>query len=42
MRFWNDDVRRNLDGVIETIKQGMRARLTPLPDPLPQGERGKD
>jgi very-short-patch-repair endonuclease len=38
MRFTNEDVMRNLDGVLLIIQQ--RLRTPPLPDPLPvSGER---
>jgi very-short-patch-repair endonuclease len=36
LRFWDNEVFNNLEGVLETIR---RALLTPHPDPLPQGER---
>ena len=37
LRFWDSQVLSNLEGVLETIRDGL---LTPHPDPLPQGERG--
>ena len=41
IRFWNNDVLRNLDGVLETIIAAIEAP-PPHPDPLrPQGRRGK-
>jgi very-short-patch-repair endonuclease len=44
LRFWNNDVMQNLDGVLEealsTVKQ--HRSETPHPDPLPSGEREKD
>ena len=41
IRFWNNDVLGNLDGVLETIVAAVEAP-PPLPDPLrPQGRRGK-
>ena len=38
LRFWNNDILGNTDGVAEAV---LAALETPLPDPLPQGERGK-
>ncbi len=37
LRFWDNQVFNNLEGVLETIRDAL---LTPHPDPLPQGERG--
>jgi very-short-patch-repair endonuclease len=37
LRFWNNQVLNNMEGVLETIRNVL---LTPHPDPLPQGERG--
>ena len=37
LRFWDNQVFSNLEGVLETIRDAL---LTPHPDPLPQGERG--
>jgi very-short-patch-repair endonuclease len=37
LRFWNNQVLNNMEGVLETIRNAL---LTPHPDPLPQGERG--
>jgi very-short-patch-repair endonuclease len=34
LRFWNHEVLRNLDGVLNEIQ----GALTPTPDPSPQGE----
>jgi len=34
MRFWNADVRQNMEGVMDTI---VAALHTPTPDPSPQG-----
>ena len=41
LRFWNNEVLTNIEGVLEAIsKHCLRTRITtPLPDPLPQGER---
>lgn len=36
-RFWNNDVQRNLDGVLRQIEKELNA---PHPGPLPQAERG--
>lgn len=38
LRFWNNDVLQNFDGVLAVILQNLYA-ATPLPSPLPQGER---
>jgi len=35
-RFWNNDILTNSDGVAQAI---LAALETPLPNPLPQGER---
>jgi very-short-patch-repair endonuclease len=37
LRFWDNEVFSNLEGVLEIIRNAL---LTPHPDPLPQGERG--
>lgn len=36
LRFWDNQVFDNLEGVLETIREAI---LTPHPDPLPRGER---
>jgi len=36
LRFWDNEVFGNLEGVLRTIRDAL---LTPHPDPLPQGER---
>jgi len=36
LRFWDNEVFSNLEGVLETIRDAL---LTPHPTPLPQGER---
>jgi very-short-patch-repair endonuclease len=48
LRFWNNDVMKNMDGVLEeivaTLPQAPSDTLapsTPHPDPLPEGERGR-
>jgi len=38
LRFWNSDVLRNRDGVLQTIV-GVAREATPLPNPPPQGGR---
>jgi very-short-patch-repair endonuclease len=40
LRFWNNDVLDNIDGVIETIIDALRAS-PPTPDPSPPQERGE-
>jgi very-short-patch-repair endonuclease len=35
VRFWNNEVLTNIDGVLEAIQQALTA--TPTPDPSPQG-----
>ncbi len=43
LRFWNNDVLSNIDGVLETILSTARQHGSepPHPDPLPTGEREK-
>jgi len=38
LRFWNNDVMRNIDGVLETIV-ATASQEPPHPNPLPNGER---
>ena len=38
LRFWNNDVLRNTDGVVETIIATLKP-VPPHPNPLPNGER---
>ena len=38
LRFWNNDVLKNLDGVLEVILEAL-ASPAPHPNPLPEGER---
>jgi len=38
LRFWNDDVVRNVEGVLETIVT-TASQEAPHPNPLPDGER---
>jgi hypothetical protein len=35
LRFWNNDVLKNIDGVLEVIQSAVST--TPTPDPSPQG-----
>ncbi|MGE0737231.1 MAG: endonuclease domain-containing protein [Alphaproteobacteria bacterium] len=42
LRFWNNDVLGNTDGVLAEIQRAFiehRNRITPLPDPPPRGGR---
>jgi very-short-patch-repair endonuclease len=39
LRFWDNEVFSNLEGVLENIRGAL---LTPHPGPLPQGERGNN
>ena len=38
LRFWNNDVLRNIDGVVESVVNTLRP-IPPHPNPLPNGER---
>ncbi|MGH6726414.1 MAG: endonuclease domain-containing protein [Pseudolabrys sp.] len=38
LRFWNNEVLSNIDGVVETIVATAR-QVPPHPNPLPNGER---
>jgi very-short-patch-repair endonuclease len=42
LRFWNNDVMQNLNGVLETIAGTLSAPMPPTPDPSPplRGGRG--
>ena len=40
LRFWNNDVLQNIDGVLESIIDTL-SPSPPHPDPLPKGEREK-
>lgn len=40
LRFWNNDVLDNIDGVLEPIIDALRAS-PPTPDPSPPQERGE-
>ena len=41
LRFWNNDVLKNIDGVLETIILTVKPQAfePPHPNPLPEGER---
>ena len=41
LRFWNNDVLKNTDGVLEAISEVLEqlSPSAPHPDPLPNGER---
>ena len=39
LRFWNNEIIDNFEGVLMVILQQLQI-ATPLPNPLPQGERG--
>ena len=39
LRFWNNDVLRNTDGVVESILATLETPSAPHPHPLPKGER---
>ena len=39
IRFWNNDVLTNLDGVLLRILEGLCSGSAPHPNPLPDGER---
>lgn len=39
LRFWNSDILARTESVLSAIHLAL---TTPHPDPLPQGERGKD
>ena len=40
LRFWNNEVMENMEGVLTVILNTLQ--VTPLPNPLPQGERGQE
>lgn len=47
LRFWNNEVNSNFEGVLETIYNGLhdlesKGSLTPHPDPLPKGGEGEE
>ncbi len=42
LRFWNNEVLGNLDGVLRVIADAATTGATPPPGPLPQGEGEKD
>lgn len=39
LRFWNNDVLKNSEGVLTVIMEALTS-VTPHPNPLPQRERG--
>lgn len=41
LRFWNNEILTSIDAVLDVIWRavGSASTATPLPDPLPQGER---
>ena len=41
LRFWNNDVMKNIDGVLEAINAALQGHTSepPHPNPLPSGER---
>jgi len=39
LRFWNNEILTNIEGVVEVIRMHCMGDFTPLPGPLPQGER---
>lgn len=41
IRFWNNEVLGNTDGVVEKIREALRAAGTPRPNPPPQGRENK-
>ncbi|HXN44986.1 MAG TPA: DUF559 domain-containing protein [Xanthobacteraceae bacterium] len=41
LRFWNNEVHENVDGVLESILNVLDRSDPPHPDPLPNGEREK-
>ena len=40
IRFWNNDVLENLEGVVAAIRTAVDRRVPPHPDPPPPGGRG--
>ncbi|MDM4771956.1 endonuclease domain-containing protein [Solimonas sp. SE-A11] len=40
LRFWNDDILKNTEAVLETIWAAVSEASPSPPSPLPQGERG--
>jgi very-short-patch-repair endonuclease len=41
LRFWNNEVHENIEGVLETILNVLDRSEPPHPTPLPSGEREK-
>jgi very-short-patch-repair endonuclease len=40
LRFWNNDVLKNIEGVMQEIEKYLPRNSSPSPLPLPRGERG--
>lgn len=40
LRFWNNEVMENMEGVLTIIAEALEDREPPHPGPLPGGERG--
>ena len=38
LRFWNNEIIENIEGVLEVIREQCLSVTPPPPDPLPQGE----
>ena len=36
IRFWNNDIQENIEGVCEVILQNLMKKVNPLPNPLPR------
>jgi very-short-patch-repair endonuclease len=39
LRFWNNEVLGNIEGVLDEIDRALAVRITPHPNPPPQGGR---
>ena len=42
LRFWNNEVLENVDGVLETIDQALKLTSPPTPDPSPPTGGGEN
>jgi very-short-patch-repair endonuclease len=42
LRFWNNDVLKNIDGVLEVIQSAITTTPTPSPSPQGGGEQKTD